>query len=304
MDDWHLTTPTDCATAYCLIREALAAVIIGHDAAVSALALAGTRHLVGIEGQRLVLIGPSGSGKSTLARTLATTLGVPWRIIDVTMLAEQNWTGPQITDHLDALFSKHGSAANRAVLLLDEIDKICVEGMERVSKDYRIGKQQTLLPLVGVGSELPLPGFNQCKPDGMLIIMAGVFAGITAHQVGPADMLRAGLMAEIVERMGPLIRLHAPSRDVLVEVLRRSAARCAEAFRLFGYSLEVPEETLRYVAAAVASDAAAGPRTGMSWLQGSADALLVKHLEQGSAEGTRIMLNPDSITLPTRTRVP
>ena len=298
MDNWNLRTPADFVAAYALIRDAMAQAIISQDEAVHALALAGTRHLAGVEGQRLVLIGPSGSGKSTLARTLAEALGVPWRIIDVTMLAEQNWSGAQLTDHLDALQTEHGHNAARSVLVLDEIDKICVSEMERTSKDYRVGKQQTLLPLLGTGSELPIGGLKQFRPDALLIIMAGVFPQVTADRVSPADLLHVGLMSEIVERMGPVIRLHPLSKKVLAQVLSRTAERCVSAFRLLGYDLMVPDATISYLAAAVAADEAAGTRSGMSWLQASADAMLVSLLERQAPQGTCCTLYPDSLALP------
>ncbi len=262
------------------------------------LALAGVRHIAGGSGERILLTGPSGCGKSTLTRALAEALDVPWLLIDVTMLSEQNWQGTDISDHLEALYDRHGARAEESVIVLDEVDKLCVRDAERSSKDYRIGKQQSLLPLLGTGSEIPLMNGQRVRPDRMLILMAGVFDGLPAGTAGPGDLVRLGLMHELVERMGRIIRLRPLPTSELMAVLRAGLSSTAVAFRLFGYFLEVPDAVLAYVASRLRSGDEAGPRSGIAWLRSAADRLLVRLLDEAAPIGTIVVLRPDDVLVP------
>ena len=298
---WDLDSPGDYAAAYALIRDALARRVVGHSDAVSTLSLAGVRHVAGMSRQRLLLVGPSGCGKSTLTRALAETLLVPWLLIDVTMMSEQNWAGGNLSDFLSTLFREHAARSARAVVVLDELDKVCAAGFERTSREYRIGKQQSLLPLLGTGSEIPIPGDIKLRPDHMLVIGSGVFAGLPPGPVGPGDLLRLGLMHEIVERMRSVIRLEPLPMEALMEVLRAGMREAGITFRRFGWALEVPRETLVYVASAVArGDDEAGPRSGVSWLRAAADRLLVRMFEQSAEPDTLGVLHPDDVRIPRR----
>lgn len=312
MTDYGLMTPDEYRALYYLISDEMARRIRGHGHAVHALSLAGTRHLAAIQagsvtgGARILLIGPSGVGKTHIMTTLADVLAVPLRRVDATMLAQQNWQGTQITDHLQALYDEHGPAVGQhAIILLDEIDKVCARDSTGSSRDYQLGRQTSLLPLVGVGSEIPLKGGQRCRPDGMFIVMAGVFAGLPPGLVGPGDLLRLGLMHELVERVGSIIRLEPLPLHELVHVLRAGLSEHVETYRHFGYVLEIDAETLSYVATCLASRVdEAGPRSGISWLRAGADRQLCSLLEGEVPPGIRVTLRPDDVTIPPAFRRP
>lgn len=302
MTDWGLSDAADYAAAYALIRDALAARVVGHDEAIRMLALAGVRHIGGMGGERLLLVGPSGCGKSTLARALAEALGVPWLLIDVTMLSEQNWHGADLSAHLESLYDEYGRDADHAVIVADEIDKVCTAEMTQASKDYRLGKQQSLLPLLGFGSEIPLSGQTPARSDRMLILMAGVFPTLPPGLVSPGDLLRLGLMHEIVERMGAVIRLDPLEIPQLVRVVRAGLLPAVRAFEKYGFELEIADATLAYVASRVLRGDDAGPRSGVAWLRAAADRLLIRLLDDAAPTGATVCLRPDDVTVPPHRR--
>lgn len=298
MTSHGLNTPEDYFAVYELLRDELSKRVIGHAEAIQILSLVGTRHLAGAQGQRLVLAGPSGVGKSTLSRSLAEVMAMPWKLIDVTMLAEQNWQGAQLTDYLQALWDENAPAeAARAVLVLDELDKICVGETEGSSRSYRVGKQQTLLPLLGTGSAIPLASGHSVKPDSMLIIMAGVWRGLPPGPVGADQLVALGLLHEIVERLGPVIRLEPLRMPQLVQIFRKGLEQTVDTYRRFGYVLEVQESTLCYVASAVLQSGA-GPRSAVTWLRRGGDLLLIRLLEEGAPPATLVRLSPDDLEVP------
>ena len=303
MTNWNIETPDDFRTAYAMIRDELTRRIHGHEDSVRHLSLLGARHVAGVAGQRALLVGPSGCGKSSLTRALAEALDVPWLLIDVTMMSEQNWQGEDLSDFLDSLYRKP-NAGDHAVVVLDELDKVCLGAMSRdsVAGNYRRGKQESLLPLFGTGSEIPLPGGRTCRPDGMLVIGAGVFHGLPPGPVAPGGLLRLGLMHEIVERLGTIIHLEPLGIPALVRVLREGMAPSIQSYRLSGFTLEVPAETLAYVGSFVLRGDEAGPRSGVSWLRAAADRLLVRLIEQDAPYGSIVALRPDDLVIPTLSR--
>ena len=83
-------------------QEELVVELIGQHEAIERLALATVSYLSG-EGSRVLLRGPAESGKTALVRRLAGMLDVPFVEIDASQLAETNWQGVDLSDHLQQL---------------------------------------------------------------------------------------------------------------------------------------------------------------------------------------------------------
>lgn len=301
--------PTDRKTVardlYHILREQLREEVVGHAAIVDRLALAGAQHAAGIP-SRLVLVGPPGVGKTTLVRTLAESLRLPYLLVDLTELAETNFTGLQLADLLANLYIQAECSIGRmekAVIVLDELDKVAMRGGYTVGRDYRRGKRQSLLALLGGGVPVRFgaSGYRdrsmQWRSDSALIIGAGVFQGLApGRDPAPEDLIRLGLMPELVERLGQVVRLQPLGSAELARVLERRLELMRTAFEAFGYSLTVTPAALATVAHAVAQGhGRAGPRTAATWLIAAAQRGLMSLLNADAAPGTTWSLTPDDV---------
>jgi ATP-dependent protease Clp ATPase subunit len=299
--------------AYQAIRARLTTAVVGHEAARDLLALLGTQHLLGSQPGppvRAVLVGPSGSGKSTLTRALAESLRVPFAVVDVTELAETNWSGLQIADVLGELWRQADGDADRfqrAVIVLDELDKVATGAAIGVSLDYAIGRQRSLLPLLGGGAlRLAPPGTRDrtvtWDSRHALIVGAGVFDGLPRdRRVTPADLRRLGLMHELVERLGHVIQLAPLRASELASVLRSGLRSTEGLYRRFGFRLQVTDEACALVARAVVEGRLdAGPRQAVTLLAAAAQERLLTLLNAGAPGGSVVALAPDDVALPYR----
>lgn len=303
--------PEDAVALYHDIRARMRERVVGHSEPVTRLALMGAQHLVGAVRQRAVLVGPSGCGKSTLMRALANALRVPHVVVDVTGLAEQNWRGYDLSDVARDLYERaDGSLArmHEAVVVLDEIDKLGLRHAEGPGKDYRLGKQQSLLSLLGGGLEIRfgLEGDDRSMSwmaDRTLIVGAGVFDGLPrSDPVSPGELIEWGLIPELVERFGSVIRLSPLEGAELVEVLRTGLLEVEEMFYAFGYDVRFTDQAVAYAARSVGnSGREAGPRSAMSWLRSAAERGLLRLLHARADEGTTWTVTPDDLKVPART---
>lgn len=300
--------PDDAVALYHEIRARMRQRVVGHSEAVTRLALMGAQHLLGAARQRALLVGPSGCGKSTLTRALAEALEVPHVIVDVTGLAEQNWRGYDLSDVARDLYERSDDSLARmhkAVVVLDEIDKVGLGQAEGAGKDYRLGKQQSLLSLLGGGLEIRfgLGGDDRSlswMTDQALLVGAGVFDGLpTSGPVSPGELIEWGFIPELVERLGSVVRLSPLEGKELIQVLRSDLDEVAKMFDAFGYRLEFTDEAVSYVARAVErSGGSAGPRSGVSWLRAAGERGLVRLLHAKAQEGSTWMVTPDDVRIP------
>lgn len=302
------SSPEDLVELYHVIRARMRQRVVGHTEAVTRLALMGAQHLVGATRQRALLVGPSGCGKSTLMRALADALRVPHVIVDVTGLAEQNWRGYDLSDVARDLYDRaDGSLArmHKSVVVLDEIDKVGLGRAEGAGKDYRLGKQQSLLSLLGGGLEIRfgLGGDDRSlswMADEALLVGAGVFDGLPpSDPLSPGELIEWGLIPELVERLGSVIRLPPLKGDRLVRVLRSGLAEVEEMFSAFGYRVEFTDQAVSYTARAVEEGQGnAGPRSGASWLRAAAEKGLIRLLHARAEAESTWWVTPDDVRIP------
>ena len=254
-----------------------------------------------------MLGGPSGVGKSTLARTLAESLQLPHTIVDVSELAETNWSGLQLADVLTGLYHQSGASMRRmarAVIVLDELDKLAARGASTAGRDYLRGKQRSLLGLLGGGVPLHFGAGGdrdrsfEWPSDSALIIGAGVFQGLPdGRDPAPEDLIRLGLMPELVERLGQVIRLQPLGPAELARVLERQLAPMRASYEHFGFELRISPAAVAAVARTTVHGLgrAAGPRTAGTWLIEAAQRGLISLLNADAQPGTTWTLTPDDV---------
>ncbi len=284
------------------VREALAAEVIGHEAVLDRLALAAIQHLRGPVSPRLLLYGDTGVGKSTLLGALARAVGDPLAIVNVAELAETNWKGVDLRDVLDAVLPKapQFTAHHRAVVVLDELDKASLAGESGVSLSYRLGKQHSLLGLLGGVTPLSLSDNRVWYSDRALIVGAGVFTGVPrTHRVAPSALLGSGFQPELVDRFGALLYLEHLDAQGFRMLLERTAATCSDAAARLGYSLGVTATALnRVLRAYLGHGCEAGPRAAQQWIRDAADRVLMRALRYAENPARSLVVAPDDLELP------
>jgi ATP-dependent Clp protease ATP-binding subunit ClpX len=266
--DFSLLKPSE-------LKRALDQYVVGQDAAKQALSVAVYNHYkrmqsqslmgsleeVEIEKSNILLLGPTGTGKTLLAQTLARILDVPLTIADATTLTEAGYVGDDVESVLSQLLQNSEfdvEWAERGIVYIDEIDKICRKSdSPNITRDVSgEGVQQGLLKMLegtvaGVpprgGRKHPEQPLVNINTKNILFICGGAFDGLERviarrlrtstigfnaeeqthveadvalfKHVEPEDLLHYGFIPEFIGRVPIITSLEPLSDEAMLDIM-------------------------------------------------------------------------------------
>jgi ATP-dependent Clp protease ATP-binding subunit ClpX len=246
---------------------------------------------VELDKSNILLLGPTGVGKTLLAQTLARILDVPFTIADATTLTEAGYVGEDVENILVRLLQAgdfNVAECERGIVYLDEIDKIARRRKPQHHPMCPASKANSSVLEGTVASVPPRPKhpqqeYIQINTKDILFICGGAFDGLEKiieartgrRQIGftkeeirsgkaelvkhnpfaetePDDLLRYGLIPELVGRMPVVVPLQALDEPSLVRILREPknalTKQYHKLFDLEDVKITFEESALRAVA--------------------------------------------------------
>lgn len=197
---------------------------------------------VGIQKSNILMLGPTGCGKTLIAKTVAKELQLPIAIADATSLTQAGYVGEDVENCILRLLQEcnmNVELAERGVIFIDEIDKLSrKQESPSITRDVSgEGVQQALLKIIE-GTVVNVPaGGGRKRPDGegyiqvdtsnILFICSGAFEGLKmlSNQIEPVDLIKYGIMPELLGRLPIIATLHHLTQEDLKHILTQG--KCA-----------------------------------------------------------------------------
>jgi ATP-dependent Clp protease ATP-binding subunit ClpX len=243
------------------VKNYLDAFVVGQDKAKKALSVAAynhykrTRHGANIKKSNVLMIGPSGSGKTFTVQKLAEFLNCKFMMVDATQFTSAGYAGKDVTEiisELCAMCEFNDEVASKAIVYIDEIDKIRRKSSHDGSPDVNgVGVQQSLLKLLE-GSEIGYEINNiprKLHTGNILFICSGAFVGLEEHKTD--SLVKYGMIPEFLGRFSVVASLEALKAEDLRKILLDSKDSVlksySEWFKSEGIELVIEESAVEEI---------------------------------------------------------
>ena len=221
--------------------------VIGQDDAIKQIVTTIWENFYGDTTNNMIILGPSGSGKTEIIRQVSKLLNIPLLLTSVTGMSQAGYVGrgtDEILKDLLTLTKGDISKAERAIVVLDEFDKIATRGNKgdistngvqnellkivedgTFGIDYNHGSRMILntehITFIGVGACTDILTKKINKQAGFTSDIKDKV--ITTGKINADDLVeKLGLKAELVGRMGKIIRLNDLDIDTLKKIVTDS----------------------------------------------------------------------------------
>jgi ATP-dependent Clp protease ATP-binding subunit ClpX len=236
----------------------------------------------------LLVAGPSGSGKTYLLQECLPDFELPFKLIDASALVPAGYKGMTLQEALEDFFKSNALASRKAVLVLDEFDKISdkANGGD-IHKSHSI--QSELLALIQGKQEGAID--TRCS----LWILVGAFAYAdemrgNPPQLAKSDLLKYGFKNELLGRIAKMAMTDVPTTEEVVKRVARD--KVVKAFiddlRAMEFEVDFADEAFLDLAMA-----AQNPTFGMRIIPSAISELkehIVFNCEKGPVLVTREMV--------------
>lgn len=203
----------------------------------------------GLSKKQMILIGPTGVGKTAIFKKLQQILDIPVVIFSVPGLSQAGYAGRSTDEILKQVYFETGEnldVAEKAIVILDEYDKIAYNGIDKSGDVSTVGVQNELLKMI--------EGYNRVveindKQDSfeidttnMIFIATGAFQELFDQKeeksigfetntktldnkkrtINGNDLVKYGIKKESIGRLPIIVQLNSLTKEIFREIILES----------------------------------------------------------------------------------
>lgn len=190
-----------------------------------------------------LVLGSSGTGKTFLTKTITEILNIPFIEINGKSISQEGWSGTSFIDLLEEqLVEIKPEFYSAVVVLIDEIDKVCIPNISSGGEDVNFQVQSSILKYIDGMTVIPKKkGFPvpRYSTEDFCFILAGNFQEIRnkrKHKTGVGfletkadpdkdlrdEVIKFGMIPELAGRVSSFIELNPLTTDNYRELFNNS----------------------------------------------------------------------------------